>query len=334
MAKQLIPVANRPILSYVLDHVAGSGIRDVGIVLSPETGPQIRAALSERYPDQLFRYIVQDEPLGLAHAVKVSREFLQSDPFVVYLGDNLIGQGIEPFIAAFESARADALILLKAVPDPRLFGVAEVDGTGRVTRLVEKPKNPQSKLALVGFYVFGPAIHEAIDRIRPSWRGELEITDAIQDLLDTGRRVHSHVLESWWLDTGKKDDLLEANRVVLDELTPRAIEGHVDAESRIAGRVHFALGAEARQSEIRGPAAIGARTILEQAFVGPYTSIGEGCVIRQASLEHCVILEGVTVEGPLRLEDSILGRNATIRRKASGTQALRVMLGDDAEVML
>jgi glucose-1-phosphate thymidylyltransferase len=333
MAKQIIPVANRPILSYVMQHIAEAGIRDVGVVISPETGAQIRAALEKNF-DLDFTFITQDEPLGLAHAVRAARRYLGEERFVMYLGDNLIGQGIRDFVRAFQDSRADAVILLKEVDNPTMFGVAEVDRAGRIRRLVEKPKQPPSSLALVGVYFFSPRIHAAIDEIRPSWRGELEITDAIQKLLDQGGLVESFLLKSWWLDTGKKDDLLEANRHVLDEWTKREIKGHVSGESRVLGRVRLEEGVQINDSEIRGPAVIGRGTIVEGAVVGPYTSIGRDCSIKRSFLEHCVLLDGVKVEGIERLADSILGRNATVRRLGANYEALRLMIGDDAEVLL
>jgi len=224
--------------------------------------------------------------------------------------------------------------LLKVVNDPRMFGVAELDGSGNVRRLIEKPKDPASNLALVGAYLFGPAIHAAIDGLEPSWRGELEITDAIQRLVDDGRAVHSSILESWWLDTGKKDDLLEANRVVLDEWIQRDVKGSVDDGSQVIGRVVLEEGATVRRSQIRGPAVVGAGTVIEEAFIGPYTSIGLHCSIIGSTLEHCVLLDGVRVEGIQRLEDSIIGKGAVVRRLHGKHQAVRLMLGDDAEVLL
>ncbi len=333
-AKQLIPVANRPILHYVIQHIRDAGIRDVGIVISSGTGQQVRQALDHAGFDVHLTYIEQQEPLGLAHAVKVARPFLGDQPFIMYLGDNLIGQGIRHLVEMFERAAPDALVLLKEVSDPRMFGVAELDAKGKVRRLVEKPKDPASNLALVGVYLFGPAIHEAIDGLEPSWRGELEITDAIQRLVDKGRIVHSSILESWWLDTGKKDDLLEANRVVLDEWIQRDIQGAVDDASQLIGRVVLARGAAVRRSQIRGPAVVGGGTVVEDSFIGPYTSIGSDCLITASTLEHSVLLDKVRVEGVQRLEDSIIGTGAVVRRLAGKHQALRLMLGDDAEVLL
>lgn len=334
MAKQLVPVANKPVLHYVMDQLAAAGIRDVGVVISPETGDQIRESLLANPWGLTLTFLPQEQPLGLAHAVKTARPYLGDAPFVMYLGDNLIGEKINSLVREFRSAHADAIILLKEVADPRLFGVAELDGDGRVRRLVEKPREPKSNLALVGVYLFSPAIHEAVDWIEPSWRNELEITDAIQRLVDEGREVRSHLLEGWWLDTGKKDDMLEANRVVLDEWTTRDIRGSVDGESKVVGRVVLEEGVRVVRSQIRGPAVVGRDTVIEDGFVGPYTSIGARCSIHRSALQHCVILEGVNVDGVGRLEDSVLGRNAVVRNLDGNHRALRLMIGDDAEVVL
>ncbi|MDR5684526.1 MAG: glucose-1-phosphate thymidylyltransferase [Armatimonadota bacterium] len=334
VAKQLIPVANVPILHYVMRHLEEAEIHDVGVILSPETGDQVRASLESANFSLDFTYILQEAPLGLAHAVKVARPFLGDEPFVMYLGDNLIGRGIRHLVAEFFDRRADALVLLKEVADPRRFGVAELDGSGRVRRLVEKPKEPPSNLALVGVYLFGAAVHEAVDEIEPSWRDELEITDAIQRLVERGRTVHSAVLDAWWLDTGKKDDLLEANRVVLDEWVRRDVAGEVDGASRVTGRVQVERGAHVVRSEIRGPVVVGAGAVVEDSFVGPYTSIGPRCAVRGSVLQHCVLLEGAVVDGIQRLEDSVVGQNAVVRRAQSNHRALRLMVGDDAEVVL
>lgn len=332
VAKQLVPVANRPIIHYVMEQIASVGINEVGVVVAPETGDQIRAALAENPWGLSFTFIRQEEPKGLAHAVMVSREFLGDDPFLMYLGDNLIGQSIEGFVQEFRTSRPEALILLKPVADPRMFGVAEVDGGGNVLRLVEKPKDPPSNLALVGIYLFSPAIHDAIGRIKPSFRGELEITDAIQALLEAGKGVRSHVLEGWWLDTGKKDDLLEANRVVLDELVACALEGEVDEQSRVVGRVRLESGARVERSTVRGPAVIGAGTVIRDSFIGPYTSVGRGCLIEGTALEHSVVLDGARLVNVERLEDSVIGRNAVVAAAKQNSKALRLMIGDDAEV--
>jgi glucose-1-phosphate thymidylyltransferase len=334
LPKQLIPIANRPVVHYVMDHLRDAGIRDVGVIVAPETADQVRLALEGNPWQVSFTFLVQDAPRGLAHAVLVAREFLGDDSFVMYLGDNLLGTGLAPLLQVFTHQSADAVVLLKEVDDPRRFGVAEVDGQGRLRRLVEKPDSPPSNLALVGVYVFGPAIHEAVSSIQPSRRGELEITDAIQWLLDRGRRVWGERLESWWLDCGKKDDLLEANRVVLDAWARFSVDGDVDADSRILGRVQVSRGAQVRRSTIRGPAAIGAGAVVDDAFIGPFTSVGERCVVRSSSLEHCVVLDGAQVEGVERMEDSVVGRNARVRRLGGTFRALRLMVGDEAEVLL
>ena len=334
MAKQLVPVANKPVLHYVMQHLADDGIKQIGVIIAQETGEQIRDALSSNPWDVNFTFIEQAEPLGLAHAVKVSRDFLGDDPFIMYLGDNLLEEGIGEFRKRFEDSGADSMILLKEVDDPRLFGVAAIDEDGRVCKLVEKPKKPPSNLGLVGVYLFSPLIHQAIDEIEPSGRGELEITDAIQKLLDQGRNVNSLIVKGWWLDTGKKDDMLEANRVVLDQWVKSDLNGEVDDESRVAGRVVLGHGSRIIRSRVRGPAVIGAGSIIEDTFIGPSTSIGENCIVRNTSLEHCVLLDGVTIEGAGRVEDSILGRNAVVRRTSGNHEALHLMVGDDAEVLL
>ena len=331
-AKQLIPIANRPILFYVIDQIAHLGITEVGVIISPETGQAIQDALASNPWRLNFTFITQAEPLGLAHAVKVARDFLESDPFLMYLGDNLIGESLQDYVNEFERKKPDALILLKEVDNPRMFGVAEVDGSGGITRLTEKPDAPQSKLALVGTYLFSHEIHAAVDAIVPSARGELEITDAIQKLLERGKTVQSSRLEGWWLDTGKKDDLLDANRLVLDEWIQHDIRGNVDSESRVEGRVVLEEGAQIIRSEIQGPTIIGKGTILDNVCVGPYTSIGSDCSITATRLEHCVIMDGVRLEGVEQLKDSILGRHATVRRTTDQQQILRLMIGDDAEV--
>ena len=334
MPKQLIPVANQPILFYVLRHIQDAGIQDVGVVVSPETGYQIEEAVADNFPGLCLRYIVQDEPLGLAHAVLTARDFLGEDPFLMYLGDNLINQGVSGLISEFNASGSDAIILLKELEDPRMFGVAVVDEDGQIVRLVEKPKEPPSNLGLVGVYLFSPAIHTAISQIQPSWRGELEITDAIQWLVENGNPVKSLVLDEWWLDTGKKDDLLEANRTVLDSLACREVSGYVDETSRITGRVVIAEGARIEDSVVRGPVVIGAGTIVRCSSVGPYASVGERCLIESSTVQDCVIMDEARIENVERIEESIVGRNVSVRRPAGRFRALRLMLGDQAEVLI
>lgn len=334
MAKQLVPVANKPVLHYVLSHIEETGIDNVGIILSPETGAQIQASVESRQWSFNISYIYQDQPLGLAHAVKVARKYLEDEPFVMYLGDNLIGQGIQPLIKAFTESCPDAMLLLKEVPDPKLFGVAELSESGQLLRLIEKPHSPPSNLALVGIYIFSPRIHEAIDKIHPSWRGELEITDAIQELLDNGAKINTITLESWWLDTGKKDDLIQANKFILDAYIRRDTGGLIDNTSQIVGQVQIAKGAKVYGSKILGPVLIGEGTTVVNSTIGPHTSIGDDCSIHSASISNSVILKGSSISDKVNIDQSILGRNTLVRGHAEINRTLKLMLGDDAEVIL
>lgn len=335
LAKQLLPVANRPILFYVLDQIRQAGIIDIGIIISPETGEQIKEAVGDgsRWEANVT-YIPQPEPLGLAHAVSTARDFLGNSSFLMFLGDNLIKGGVKQYLDQFSRHNPDALILLKEVADPRLFGVAELDGSGRVLQLVEKPKEPSSNLALVGIYMFLPVIHEAIAQIKPSRRGELEITDAIQRLIDMKRKVHSQQLTDWWLDTGKKDDILEANRVVLDELLVKSIRGQVGARSRLVGRVEIREGAVIEDSEIRGPVSIAEDCRVKNSFIGPFTSIGQGTVIENSSIEHSVILEDCRIRNIERLADSLIGKGVELTRGEQKFKGIRLFIGDEAKVDL
>jgi glucose-1-phosphate thymidylyltransferase len=333
--KQLLPVANKPILFYVLGQIREAGISDIGIIISPETGQDIREVAGDGSAwDARITYIVQEEPKGLAHAVTTARTFLEDSPFLMFLGDNLIKGGVASFVRTFEDKQPDALILLKEVPDPRIFGVAELDGKGQITRLEEKPKQPKSNLALVGAYLFSPGIHEAIAQIKPSWRGELEITDAIQTFLDMGKTVQSHILEGWWLDTGKKDSMLEANRVVLDEYLKASSFGQVDSVSRIVGRVEVEEGTVVENSTIRGPVSIGQGCAIRNAFIGPFSSIGKGTVITDSRVDYSVILDDCRIYGIERLEDSLLGRGVELVKGNNGFKALKVFVGDDARIEL
>ncbi len=333
MAKQLVPVANQPILGYVMRHLSQAGIEEVGVIVAPETQREVREYLRDGKRWQFkITYILQERPLGLAHAVKVAQPFLGGSPFVMYLGDNLLGSGICDAIDRFRAEPADALVFLKHVPDPTAFGVAELDERGGIKRLIEKPRDPPSDLALVGVYLFSPKIHQAISCIRPSWRGELEITDAIQALIDMGGSVRGEVLNGWWLDTGKKDDFLAANTVVLDEYTRRDILGEIDAESNIEGRVCVCKGARVIRSEVRGPVIIGAGAEIVDSFIGPFSSIGNGSRILNSVIEHAVILEDAVVDGVGRIEDSLIGRHARVIKGQGCTKALRLMIGDHSQI--
>jgi glucose-1-phosphate thymidylyltransferase len=332
-AKQLVPVANRPVLFYGIEAMAQAGIEDVGIIIAPETGDEIREAAGDgaRFGVRIT-YIVQDEPAGLAHAVLTAESFLGTDPFVMYLGDNLLQGGIDDLVAAFRANEPDALILLTPVPDPEHYGVAELDGD-RVVALAEKPEYPRTDLALVGVYMFTSLIHDAARAIAPSPRGELEITDAIQHLVDSGRRVEPHVVKGWWKDTGRLDDMLEANRLILDTIAGR-VEGEL-VDSQCDGRVIIEPGARLERSTVRGPAVIGAGARLVDAYVGPYSAIGEDCVIERAEVEHSILLTGSSVRDlDGRMESSLLGRNVHIRRDQRQPRAYRFMVGDNSEIAI
>jgi glucose-1-phosphate thymidylyltransferase len=332
-AKQLVPLANKPILFYGLEAIAAAGISEVGIVVG-ETHEAIREAVGDGSQFGLaVTYLRQESPKGLAHAVLIARDFLGDEPFVMYLGDNLVVGGIRDFVGAFESQRPTALVLLTAVDEPQHFGVAELDGDGRLVRLVEKPKDPPSNLALVGVYLFDPAIHEAVRSITPSWRDELEITDAIQWLLEHGHAVAPHVLETPWIDTGKMQDLLEANRIVLEALEPE-VHGFVDADSRLVGRVRVEAGAEVVRSTIRGPVVIGAGARIVDSYVGPFSSIDVDCEVLGSEIEHSVLLAGARVEGVRRIDESLIGRRARVVCSDAQPRAVRLHVGDSSEVQL
>jgi glucose-1-phosphate thymidylyltransferase len=338
-AKQLVPVANKPVLFYGIEAIAAAGIEEVGIIIAPETGEEIREAAGDgsRFGVRIT-YIPQAEPLGLAHAVLTAEQFLGDDPFVMYLGDNLLQGGILELVEAFREHRPEALILLTPVPDPENYGVAELDEaapgeTSRVLRLVEKPAEPASDLALVGVYMFTSAIHEAAKAISPSARGELEITDAIQHLVDGGRRVEPHIVRGWWKDTGRLEDMLEANRLILDNLTPTVAGELVDSE--VEGRVAIDEGALVERSTVRGPAVIGAGARLRDCYIGPYTAVGERCVVEDSEIEHSILLAGSSVchlDG--RVESSLLGRNVTVRRGERQPRAYRFMVGDNSDISI
>ena len=330
-AKQLVPVANKPILFYAIESLAEAGIRDIGIVVG-DTQAEIRGAVGDGSAWGVnVTYIEQDAPRGLAHAVLISEPFIGNDPFVMYLGDNLLNKGIVRFVEEFVRERPAAQILLSRVPDPQQFGVAELSD-GRVVGLVEKPKEPKSDLALVGVYMFSPAVFDAVKAIKPSFRNELEITDAIQTLIDRGLEVRPHIVDGWWKDTGKLEDMLEANRLILDTIE-RRVEGTVDGDSRIEGKVVIEAGAIVEKSVIRGPVVVGKRARIVNAFVGPFTSIMNDAEVRDSEIEHSILLEGSSISNlSNRVEDSLIGKNVRIYRLPVKPSAYRFMLGDNSEV--
>jgi glucose-1-phosphate thymidylyltransferase len=332
-AKQLVPVANKPVLFYGIEAMAAAGIEEVGIIIAPETGAEIQAAAGDGSQFGIkIEYIEQEAPLGLAHALITAEGFLGDSPFVMYLGDNLLRDGIVELVKTFRSDQPDALILLTPVPDPESYGVAELSD-GRVARLVEKPDDPKSDLALVGVYMFTPAIFEAAHSIEPSARGELEITDAIQALVDKGMRVDPHIVHGWWKDTGQVQDMLEANQLILDDLDEK-IEGEL-IDSRVEGRVVIAEGARLERATVRGPAIVGRGTTITDAYIGPYTAIGDDVKIDHAELEHSIVLSGSSISDlEYRIEASLIGKNVRIGRGPALPKAYRFVVGDNADVQI
>ncbi len=335
-AKQLVPVANKPILFYGIEALVAAGITEIGVIVG-DTHVEVMAALGDGSSfGARMTYIPQDAPLGLAHCVLIAREFLADDDFVMYLGDNLLEQDLAAFVQAFEAARLGdqppaAQILLKQVPDPHRFGIATLDAGGNVVALVEKPADPPSDLALVGVYLFTSRVHDAVDAIEPSRRGELEITDAIQWLVDQGERVRCELLTGWWIDTGKLTPLLEANRLLLEKIETR-IDGDVDEASSIDGRVIVEPGSVVTGSTIRGPVAIGTGTRIENSFVGPFSAIGNQCVVINSEIEHSVVMDRSSILDIARLEDSLIGSDAVVSRSHQRPRALRLMVGDHCQI--
>lgn len=330
--KQLIPVANKPVSQYVLEDLISAGIRDVAIILG-ETFPEM---VREYYGDGSkfgcrITYIYQGKPLGIAHAVSLTREFVGDEKFVVYLGDNLLQYGIKEYVKYFLDGDLDAMILLKEVEDPRMFGVAQFDENGRLIRLVEKPREPPSKYAVIGVYFFKPVIFDVIGDLKPSWRGEYEITDAIQLLLDRGYRVDYRVVDGWWLDTGKASDILYANSLILDERIQRVIRGRVE-NSKIIGRVYVDEGAEVLNSTVMGPSIIGRNVKVVNSYIGAYTSVGDYSIIKDSVLEYTIVLDHAVIECVDRLEDSLIGRCAKICGGGKNRKAIRLRVGDYSEI--
>lgn len=331
-AKQLVPVANKPVLFRVIEAIVEAGIREIGIVVG-DTADEIMAAVGDgsRWGVDV-EYIRQEAPLGLAHAVKISRDYLGDDRFVMFLGDNVIQGGISGLIRQFENSGYNCQIVLKQVQRPEQYGVAELKPDGSILRLVEKPREPKSDLALVGIYMFDAHVFEAVNAITPSWRGELEITDAIQYLVDVGYNVHAYIHPGWWIDTGAPGDMLDANSLVLQELEPR-VDGWVDRDSSLNGLVVIEKGAEVINSVIRGPAIIGEKSRIVNSYIGPFTSIYHDVVIENSEVEHSIVLENSCIDSiPQRIEDSLIGRNVVISRSPLKPKAYKFTLGDNSRV--
>ncbi len=333
-AKQLIPVANKPVLFRVIEAIRAAGITDIGIVVGDTADEIMRAVGRGGQWDVDITFIPQDAPLGLAHAVKIAREFLGDDRFVMFLGDNVIQGGISPLIAQFADSSYNSQIVLTRVDQPEQYGVAELNAEGRIVRLIEKPKEPPSDLALVGIYMFDHHIFEAVNAIKPSWRGELEITDAIQWLVEHDYNVYPYIHRGWWIDTGRPGDMLEANSLVLEELTP-TVDGYVDRDSQVDSRVTVEQGAEIINSVVRGPAIIGKDTRIVNAYVGPFTSIYHHCLIENAEISRSIILEHCQIRNiNRRIEDSLIGRHVVLHRSPIRPRAYKFTLGDHSQVGL
>jgi glucose-1-phosphate thymidylyltransferase len=317
-------------LGYVLDQVAATNIKKVGIITAHETGQFVKDYVKDGSNWNLTVDYIPQEPLGLAHAVKTAKLFLGQDSFVMCLGDNVTGQGLSSFVKKFKNEHLDALIILKEVENPSSFGIAQLDEKGNIIRLVEKPKTPMGNLAIIGTYLFSNKVHQAIEKIKPSWRGELEITDAIQEMINMGFKVKAEILKSWWLDTGKKDDILSANAKILDTYIDYDIKGKI-TNSTIDGRVKVETDANIVNSTIRGPCIIGKNVCIENSFIGPYTSIGEASAIINSHVEYCVIQENVTIKDVERLEESLIGKNAKVTRNQRN-RTIKLHIGDYSEV--
>ncbi|MDX2006519.1 MAG: glucose-1-phosphate thymidylyltransferase [Meiothermus sp.] len=335
-AKQLIPIGGKPNLFYVVEDLVAAGVREIGVIISPETGEEVKQALGsgERFGASLT-FILQERPAGIADAVRTARPFLGESPFVLYLGDNLLSGGIEHLVKEYNQTSPEAIVLLTPVDDPRAFGVAVLDTEGQVVRLVEKPKEPPSNLALVGVYLFSPEIHQVIARLKPSWRGEYEITEAIQGLVEGRKRVVAHTVRGWWKDTGKPEDLLDANRLVLSHLE-RRISGHLE-NAHILGEVVVEAGARVVNATVRGPAYIGPDALIENAYVGPYTAVGAGAKVLGSEVEYSILLDGAEVCNlPYRLDSSVLGQGVVVDGSGHGPRrnTVQLVLGDRSVMKL
>ena len=332
--KQAIPVANRPIIHYVLEQLNCAGIREIGIVVSPDNREQIKRSIDRNPWELKFEFIEQKLPLGLAHAVIVCKEFLKEEPFLMYLGDNLSGGSLDGILRTFESTNADATLMLKEVINPQQFGIAEIGEEGKITRVIEKPENPKSNLAIIGTYCFSSKIHQATASIVPSKRGELEITDAIQHLFENGGIVNSETLDSWWFDCGTKDDLLEANKTILDESISRLIEGNVSDDSKIDGQVEVGEGTTINNSQIMGSVKIGKNSVIANSVIESATSIGSECSINNSTLQNTILMDNGTISNVKEVENSVIGKNSSVMSHSKFVGNIQLMIGDDTEILL
>ena len=330
-AKQLIPIANKPIIFYGIEALAKVGISEIGIIVGDTKEEVVNVVGDGQKWNVRIRYIDQEAPLGLAHAIKISRDFLGDDSFMMYLGDNILKDHLDNMVAQFAKNKPNALILLTEVNNPQEFGVAVIDEKGAVKKLIEKPKEPPSKLALVGIYLFDKEIFKAIENIKPSWRNELEITDAIQWLLDKDYRVESQTVKGWWKDTGKPEDIIEANLLILEDIESDNQGSVVD--SNINGRVRIEKGALVEKSIIRGPAIIGEKARIIRSYIGPFSSIGNNVVIENSEVECSVVMDGATIHNlEKRIDRSILGKNVVIDQIDESPRTHRFVLGDQSYV--
>lgn len=335
LAKPLIPVANKPILFFILEQIVGAGISDIGIVISPGDKELFQKVIGDgaKWAANIS-YITQEKRRGLADTVIQARNFLGDSPFLMFLGDNLVQGDITDMVSEFLTSNVDAMIQVKRVKDPRRFGVAILDDKNNVIQLIEKPEIPPSDFAVMGIYLFRPVIHQAVLSITPSLRGELEITDAIQRLVEMNYRVEARVMNGWWLDTGKKEELLRANRIVLEENVQCNIKGDVDEQSIISGQVELGTSSKIIKSVIRGPVRIGNNVTIVNSFIGPNSSIGDGTVVENTSMQYSIIMENCQLINVDSIEDSLLGCNCIIQRPESRRKIVSFLLGDNSEIIL
>ena len=330
--KQLIPVANKPIIFYAIEDLIEAGIKDIGIIVGPNKKQVIDTVKKVKW-DADINFIEQEYPLGIAHTIKISRDFLGNDSFIMYLGDNILKEGVVKHVKDFENSDCDSSIMLNKVDNPEEFGIAVLNEHDEVKKLVEKPKNPVSNQAVIGVYMFNSKIHEAVDHLKPSIRGQLEITDAVQWLIDNGHKVKSAFVNNWWKDTGKPEDILHANRLILDDIKSKN-KGKITG-SKIRGRVEIGKNTKIEKNTlVKGPAMIGKNCNISGSYIGPYTSIGDNCEILGSEIEDSVILDGSIIKNSGRIVDSLIGRDVKIVKKNGLPEGKRLVIGDNSEICI